>query len=143
MSGVERKNINPDTLYRRVVSGHQLYSPVVTVKGGTLVFVSGLVPRDRDGNNIGKGDMAAQIRQIGENLRLSLEAAGGSLKDLVRVCIYVTDIDEFFRHVDVRQQYLGEALPTSSTIGVSRLSHPDFMVEIEAFAVLDESKEKR
>jgi enamine deaminase RidA (YjgF/YER057c/UK114 family) len=50
----------------------------------------------------------------------------------------VTDIDEFFKHLDVRAKYLGEALPTSSTIGVSRLSHPDFMVEIEAFAVIDD-----
>ena len=132
-----RRNIHPDTLFRRVVDGHQLYSPVVTVKRGTLVFVSGLVARDRIGNVIGKGDMAAQIRQVGENLRLSLEAAGATLDNLVRTCTFTTDIDEFFRHVDVRMQYLG-ALPTSTTIGVSRLSHPDFMVEIEAFAVSDD-----
>jgi 2-iminobutanoate/2-iminopropanoate deaminase len=138
MAKLERKNIFPDTLYRRVVSGHLLYAPVVTVRGGITVYVSGLVSRDKQGNVIGKGDMAAQIRQVGENLRLSLEAAGASLKDLVRTCTYVTDIDEFFRHVDTRQKYFGEALPTSSTIGVSRLSHPDFMVEVEAFAVIEE-----
>jgi enamine deaminase RidA (YjgF/YER057c/UK114 family) len=139
MAKLQRKNLFPETLYRRVVGGHLLYAPVVTVRGGTIVFVSGLVSRDRQGNVIGKGDMAAQIRQVGENLRLSLEAAGATLKDLVRTCTYVTDIDEFFRHVDVRQKYFGEALPTSSTIGVSRLSHPDFMVEVEAFAVIEEA----
>lgn len=138
MARVQRKNLYPDTLFRRVVSGHLLYTPVVLVKDGTVVFVSGLVARDREGNIIGKGDMGAQIRQVGENLRLSLQAAGASLKDLVRTCTYTTDIDEFFKHVDVRQKYLGEGLPTSSTIGVSRLSHPDFMVEIEAFAVIDD-----
>lgn len=137
MARMQRNNIFPDTLHRRVVSGHLLYAPVVVVRGGTTIFVSGLVSRDKDGNVIGKGDMAAQIRQVGENLRLSLEAAGATLKDLVRTCTFVTDIDEFFKHVDVRARYLGEALPTSSTIGVSRLSHPDFMVEIEAFAVID------
>jgi enamine deaminase RidA (YjgF/YER057c/UK114 family) len=138
MAKLERKNLFPDTLYRRVVSGHLLYAPVVTVRGGTTVYVSGLVSRDKQGNVIGKGDMAAQIGQVGENLRLSLEAAGATLKDLVRTCTYVTDIDEFFKHVDMRQKYFGEALPTSSTIGVSRLSHPDFLVEVEAFAVIED-----
>jgi enamine deaminase RidA (YjgF/YER057c/UK114 family) len=131
-----RRNIHPDTLFRRVVGGHQLYSPVVVVNHGRLVFVSGLVARDKAGNVIGKGDMGAQIRQIGENLRLSLEAAGASLDDLVRTCTYVTDIDEFFKHVEVRQKYLGKALPTSTTVEVRRLSHPDFTVEIEAMAVI-------
>jgi enamine deaminase RidA (YjgF/YER057c/UK114 family) len=140
MAKLERKNLFPDTLYRRVVSGHLLYAPVVTVRGGTTVYVSGLVSRDKQGNVIGKGDMAAQIGQVGENLRLSLEAAGATLKDLVRTCTYVTDIDEFFKHVDMRQKYFGEALPTSSTIGVSRLSHPDFLVEVEAFAVIEDPK---
>ena len=140
MAKVERKNLFPDTLYRRVVGGHLLYSPVVTVRGGVTIYVSGLVSRDRHGNVIGKGDMAAQIRQVGENLRLSLEAAGATLNDLVRTCTYVTDIDEFFKNVDARQEYFGKALPTSSTIGVSRLSHPDFMVEVEAFAVIEDSQ---
>ena len=135
-----RKNLQPDTLFKRAVGGHTLYSPVVTVKGGTLVLVSGLLARDKDGNIIGKGDMGAQIRQVGENLRLALESAGATLDDLVRTCTYVTDIDEFFRHVEVRQQYLGRALPTSTTVEVRKLSHPDFMVEIEAFAIIDDSK---
>ena len=131
------KKIQPETLFKRAVGGHTLYSPVVTVKGGTLVFVSGLLARDKEGNIVGKGDMGAQIRQVGENLRLALESAGATLDDLVRTCTYTTDIDEFFRHVDVRQKYLGRALPTSTTVEVRRLSHPDFMVEIEASAVID------
>jgi enamine deaminase RidA (YjgF/YER057c/UK114 family) len=131
------KRIQPETLFKRTVGGHVLYSPVVVVSRGTLVFVSGLLARDRDGNIIGKGDMGAQIRQIGENLRLALESAGATLEDLVRTCTYTTDIDEFFRHVDIRQLYLGPALPTSTTVEVRRLSHPDFLVEIEAFAVIE------
>jgi enamine deaminase RidA (YjgF/YER057c/UK114 family) len=136
MTDVVRRNVHPDTLYRRVVGGHLLYAPVVTVKGGTFVFVSGLLSRDRAGNIIGKGDMAAQIRQVGTNLRLALESVGATLDDLVRTCTFVTDIDEFFRNADVRQEFLGAALPTSTTIEVKRLSNPDFMVEIEAFAVM-------
>ena len=131
------KKIQPPTLHKRAVAGHTLYSAVVTVKGGTMVFVSGLLARDREGNVIGKGDMGAQIRQVGENLKLALESAGASLDDLVRTCTYVTDIEEFFRHVEVRQKYLGAALPTSTTVEVRKLAHPDFMVEIEAFAVIE------
>lgn len=132
------RKIQPDTLFRRAVGGHTLYSPVVTVKGGTLVFVSGLLARDQQGSIVKKGDMGAQIAQVGENLRLALESAGARLEDLVRTTTYVTDIDEFFKHVEIRQKYLGPALPTSTTIEVKRLSHPDFLVEIEAFAVIDE-----
>ena len=132
------RKIQPDTLFRRAVGGHTLYSPVVTVKGGTLVFVSGLLARDKQGNIVRKGDMGAQIAQVGENLRLALESAGARLEDLVRTTTYVTDIEEFFGHVEVRQKVLGPALPTSTTVEVKRLSHPDFMVEIEAFAVIDE-----
>jgi enamine deaminase RidA (YjgF/YER057c/UK114 family) len=132
------RKIQPDTLFKRAVGGHTLYSPVVTVKGGTLVFVSGLLARDKQGNIVRKGDMGAQIAQVGENLRLALASAGARLEDLVRTTTYVTDIEEFFRHVEVRQKVLGPALPTSTTVEVKRLSHPDFMVEIEAFAVIDE-----
>lgn len=133
---MKRQNLHPETLFKRAVGGHVLYSPVVVVNPGQLVLVSGLLARDKAGNIVGKGDMGAQIRQVGENLRLALEAAGARLDDLVRTCTYVTDIDEFFRHVEIRQQYLGRALPTSTTVEVRRLSHPDFMVEIEAMAVL-------
>ena len=139
MSTVVRRNVHPDTLHRRVVGGHLLYAPVVTVKGGTLVFVSGLLSRDREGRVVGKDDMAMQIRQVGTNLRLALESVGAGLGDLVRTCTFVTDIDAFFRHADVRQEFLGAGLPTSTTIEVKRLSHPDFMVEIEAFAVIDDA----
>jgi enamine deaminase RidA (YjgF/YER057c/UK114 family) len=102
-----------------------------------MVFVSGLLARDREGNIVAKGDMGAQIRQVGENLKLALESAGASLEDLVRTCTYVTDIEEFFRHVEVRQKYLGPALPTSTTVEVRKLAHPDFLVEIEALAVIE------
>ena len=132
------EKIQPDTLFRRAVGGHTLYSPVVTVKGGTLVFVSGLLARNKAGEIVGKGDMGAQIAQVGENLSLALASAGARLEDLVRTTTYVTDIEEFFRHVEVRQKYLGPALPTSTTVEVRRLSHPDFLVEIEAFAVIEE-----
>jgi 2-iminobutanoate/2-iminopropanoate deaminase len=75
-------------------------------------------------------------RQVGENVRLCLEAAGATLADLVRTTTYVTDIDELFKHSDIRHRYFGPALPTSTTIEVRRLALPDYLVEIDALAIV-------
>jgi 2-iminobutanoate/2-iminopropanoate deaminase len=130
------EKIQPASLFKRNVGGHLLYSHVVVASGEKLVFISGQLARDQDGNIVGPGDMRAQIRQVGENLRKGLEAAGASLDDLVKTTTYVTDIDEFFKHVDVRHDYLGVSLPASTTVEVRRLSHPSLLVEIEAIALL-------
>jgi len=131
-----RQNIQPEALARRVVDGHVLYSHVVVVEGRRTIFIAGQLARDRNGNVVGQGDMRAQLRQVGENLKAALAAAGATLNDLVKTTTYVTDIEEYFRHVDVRMEYFG-ALPTSTTVEVRRLAHPDFMVEVEAIAVVD------
>lgn len=132
---IERENIFPAELSKRKVGGHVLYAPVVCVTPGRLVLVSGLLARNSAGEIVGKGDMGAQIRQVGENLKTALAAAGAGLGDLVRTQTFTTDIDAFFQHADVRMEYFG-ALPTSTTVEVRRLSHPDFLVEVEAMAVI-------
>jgi 2-iminobutanoate/2-iminopropanoate deaminase len=131
-----RQNIQPEALSTRVVQGQVLYSHVVVVEGRRTIFIAGQLARDRQGNVVGKDDMRAQIRQVGENLKAALAAAGATLNDLVKSTTYVTDIDEFFKHVDVRMEYFG-ALPTSTTVEVRRLAHPDLLVEIDAVAVID------
>ena len=131
-----RQNIQPEALATRIVDGHVLYSHVVTVEGKRTIFVSGQLARDRHGNVVGKGDMRAQIRQVGENIKAALAAAGATLSDIVKATTYVTDIEEFFRHVDVRMEYFG-ALPASTTVEVRRLAQPDLLVEIEVIAVVD------
>jgi enamine deaminase RidA (YjgF/YER057c/UK114 family) len=118
-------------------AGHTLYSHLVIASGQSLVFIAGQLARDSEGRVVGKGDMAAQIRQVGENLRIALAAAGCGLKDIVKTTTYVTDIEEFFKHPEVRNEIFGQALPTSTTVEVRRLSHPDLMVEVEAMAVMD------
>jgi 2-iminobutanoate/2-iminopropanoate deaminase len=132
----KRQNIQPDALAKRVVNGHVLYSHVVSVEGARTIYVSGQLARDRAGNLVGKGDMRAQLRQVGENVKAALEAAGASLSDLVKTTTFVTDIGEYFKHVDVRMEYFGAALPTSTTVEVRQLAHPDFLVEVEAVAVV-------
>jgi 2-iminobutanoate/2-iminopropanoate deaminase len=128
--------IQPAGLFQRALNGRVLYTHVVVASGQSLVFISGQLARDQNGDIVGPRDMRAQIKQVGENLRKALAAAGATLDDLVKTTTFVTDIDEFFKHVDVRHDYLGVALPASTTVEVRRLSHPDLMVEIEAIAIL-------
>ena len=78
------KRLQPKGLNVRVVSGHVLYSHVVTVTGGTQVFIAGQLARDADGNLVGRGDMRAQIEQVGKNLQQCLVAAGARLDELVK-----------------------------------------------------------
>lgn len=134
---MQRQNVQPEALAKRVVNGHVLYSHVVAAEARRLIFIAGQLARDQDGNVVGKGDMRAQIRQVGENIKAALQAAGATLSDLVKTTTYVTDIEEFFKHVDVRMEYFAAALPTSTTVEVRRLAHPDFLVEIEAMAIRD------
>jgi enamine deaminase RidA (YjgF/YER057c/UK114 family) len=134
---VIRENIQPPALPLRRVEGHILYSHVVSVAKGRLIFISGQLARDASGTVVGVGDMAAQIEQVGRNIEACLAAAGASLSDLVRTTTYTTDIEEYFRHVEVRMRYFGAGMPTSTTVEVRRLSHSDFLVEVEALAIIE------
>ena len=75
---MKRQNIQPGSLSKRVVGGHVLYSHVVVVEGRKTVFVSGQLARDGKGNVVGARDMRAQLRQVGENIKAALEAAGAT-----------------------------------------------------------------
>jgi enamine deaminase RidA (YjgF/YER057c/UK114 family) len=135
---VKRERIQPDKLHVRKDGEKVLYSQVVVVEAGGCrqIFVAGQTPRDRHGNCVGLGDMRAQIEQVGNNIKVALEAAGATLADIVKTTTYVTDMDEYFKHQDMRMRFFGQALPTSTTVQVARLSRPEFMVEIEAFAIV-------
>jgi 2-iminobutanoate/2-iminopropanoate deaminase len=95
------------------------------------------ITRDPDGNCVGKGDMRAQMQQVGENIKACLEAAGATLADIVKTNTYVTDFEEFSKNGDRRMRYFGPATPTSTTVEICRLAGPDFMIEIEAIAFVD------
>jgi len=90
---IERENIFPEGMPKRIVKGHVLYTPVVTVVPGKLVFVSGILSRNSKGEIVGKGDMAAQIRQVFENIKTALAAAGATMTDIVKRQTFTTDID--------------------------------------------------
>ena len=135
---VKRERIQPAKLHVRKAGDQVLYSQVMVVEAGGCrqIFIAGQTPRDRDGNCVGVGDMRAQIAQVGENIKAALEAAGATLADIIKTTTYVTDMDEYFKHQDVRMRYFSAALPTSTTVQVSRLSRPEFMVEIEVLAIV-------
>lgn len=134
-AAMKRQNIHPPGLPQRIVNGRLLYSHVVAVESARTIYVSGQLARDAQGNLVGKGDMAKQLRQVGENIKTALAAADARLDDIVKITTFTTDIDEFFKHVDIRAEYFGKALPASTAVEVRRLSHPDFLVEIEVVAV--------
>jgi 2-iminobutanoate/2-iminopropanoate deaminase len=115
------------------------YSNAVATAPGRLVFIAGQVAYDADGKVVGKGDVEAQTRQVMENIKLGLEAAGADFSKVVRIVNYITDIDLFSKMAAVRRQYLKEPYPVSSLVEVSGLMEPDLIIEIEAIAVVPES----
>jgi 2-iminobutanoate/2-iminopropanoate deaminase len=132
------EKFQPAGMNVRMANGQPSYSHVVTVSGdGKIVFIAGQLARDIDGNCVGKGDMRAQMEQTFQNLDRCLKAAGATWADVVKTNTYVTDFDAFQKCGDVRIQYIGVATPTSTTVGVTRLAGPDFMIEIEAVAIVN------
>lgn len=113
------------------------YSNVVTTGPGRLVFVAGQIAFDANGELVGAGDIAAQTRQVMENIRLALEAAGATFGDVVRVVNYITDVSLFGEMAAVRKEYLVEPYPASTLVEVSALLFPDVLIEIEAIAVVE------
>ena len=135
---IQIERYQPEGLNVRLSAGQPSYSHVVTVSGtGKLVFIAGQLARDIDGNCVGKGDMRAQMEQTFANLDRCLKAAGATWADVVKTNTYVTDWDAFQKCGDVRMRYFGVATPTSTTVGVTSLAGPDFMIEIEAVAAVN------
>jgi 2-iminobutanoate/2-iminopropanoate deaminase len=108
----------------------------VAPPGGRLVFCSGAVAFGPDGSVVGQGDIAAQTRQVMENLRVALEAAGATFADVVKITNYVVDVREYPKVAPVREEYLSEPYPASSMVEVRGLMTPDLLIEIEAIAVV-------
>ncbi len=130
------ERVNPPTLYNSVQFG---FSHAVRQKGGDTLHLAGQVAWDKEGKLVGAGDLAAQTRQALANLREVLAAAGATPADIVRLRTYVVD-----HSPDKLGPVLGEigafyagAPPAANTfIGVQALALPDFLVEIEATAVV-------
>lgn len=106
------------------------------VQFNNLLFISGVAPFDTNGHLVAPGDVVAQTRQIFENMRAVLAAAGARFADVLRVTVYLTDVKDRRLINPIRQEYFGSTRPASTLIGVAELIVPGMKVEIEAIAAL-------
>jgi 2-iminobutanoate/2-iminopropanoate deaminase len=113
------------------------YSHVAKVRSATLVFIAGQVALDLSGKLVGAGDFRAQTQQVFENLRMAVEAAGGSFRDIVKLNVYAVDVSKLGDYREVRDRYIDPAHPPASTaIQVAALFRPEYLIEVEAVAAL-------
>lgn len=104
------------------------------VRFGDLLFVSGCGPFDANTNLVGGNDPAAQTRQVFLNMKKILNAAGCDFKDVLKVTVYLTNVDDRHKINPVRQEFFGSHRPASTLIGIKEFAIPGMLVEIEAVA---------
>lgn len=113
------------------------YSQGVKVTGvQTILFLAGQVAYDKDGGVAHRGDFTGQARQVFGAVRALVEAAGGTLANVVKINTYVTDVRRRPEFRVVRDEFFGVRGPASTMVEVSALSHPDYLIEVEAIAVI-------
>ena len=129
------QRINPTNMYQ---PNRGIYSQVTVAKGSLIVQVAGTVPWDADGKLVGKDDMAAQVKTILENIDRSLAAAGAKRSDVYRIQCFTVDVARYIAEgASQVVEFFGDTRPASTTVEVSRLVSPDWLVEIEAAAVIE------
>jgi enamine deaminase RidA (YjgF/YER057c/UK114 family) len=141
---IKRADVDWQTVFKRaepaIVEPPCAASPPTTKvalrDGGHWVVVAGQVARDAAGDVVGKGDLRAQIEQVGKNVNACLDAGGATVKDIVFTVSYVTQPAEFDKYTDLRERYFGPASPKSATVPIPQLANPDFLVQVEAFAAV-------
>ena len=95
-----------------------------------------MVAKGGDGKVVGVGDIEAQTKQVCENLKAAIEAAGGTMDDICRVDVYVRNMEHFERIHKVRREYFKSPPPASTMVEVSKFTSPDYLIEISAIAVV-------
>ena len=134
---MEKQFINPPELYK-----HPAYTRVISVKGPMkILFIAGQTPSDKNYQPVHKGDYRAQYITIIENLTLQLKAAGATWDDVVYKRIFAIDVDKYLKastDPSIPKPWHPERPPGSTLIGVTRLSNPDFLIEIDLMAVVND-----
>ncbi len=106
-------------------------------EGKRILHISGQVAMDRNGNTVGRSDIEAQAIQAMENIKTLVEEAGGTLADVCRIVVFVTSREYLPKVMEVRRRFLSEPFPATTTVVAAGLANPDWLVEIEATAVLE------
>jgi reactive intermediate/imine deaminase len=128
-----KRQIQSDKI--RQPSGH--FSQAIAIEAkGRLVFISGMTSRRADGTIAGIGDIEAQTRQVCENLKSAVEAAGGTMDDICRVDVYVRNMEHFEKIHKVRREYFKSPPPASTMVEVTKMTSPDYLIEINAIALI-------
>jgi enamine deaminase RidA (YjgF/YER057c/UK114 family) len=129
---------------REIIQPEGIFSPrgkypyEQVCKHGKHIYVAGQLAFDIDGNLVGRGDIAAQTRQVFKNLRGCLACAGATFGDVVKINVFSTDIDGHLPlYAPIRAEFFENQNVPSSYVQVPRLAHPDCLIEIEATAILD------
>jgi enamine deaminase RidA (YjgF/YER057c/UK114 family) len=117
------------------------YSHIAKVNSGTIVYLAGQVACDASGKLVGEGDFEAQVEQVYRNVKTAVEAAGGTMADIVKLNTYlVAEVDQADvpKMRAIRERYVNAAkAPASTLVVVSRLARPGWLIEIEAVAAID------
>lgn len=116
-------------------NGHFSQATAIEARG-RLVFISGMTARTKDGSIAGIGNVEAQTRQVCENIKAAVEEAGGTMKDICRVDVYVRNIEHFSTIHKVRAEYFDNPLPASTMVEVAKMVSPEYLIEISAIAVI-------
>ena len=129
--------LSPNTL---IAPGPARYSHIAKVNRGAIVYLSGQVPSDASGKLVGEGDFEAQVEQIFANLKIAVEAAGGTMADIIKLNYYlVAEVDQAIvpKLRPIRDRYINVENPPASTfVVVSRLMRAGWLIEIEAVAAI-------
>jgi reactive intermediate/imine deaminase len=131
-----KKQITSDKI--RQPSGHFSQATMIEARG-KLVFISGMTARRADGSIAGIGDIEVQTKQVCENLKAAVEAAGGKMDDIVRVDVYVRNMEHFDQIHKVRREYFKAPAPASTMVEISKMTSPDYLIEINAIAVIPDA----
>jgi len=132
----------PKAKHREEIRVRGLSEPIShfthVVRAGRLVFVSGCVASDARGKTVGGTDIVAQARQVHENIKKCLAAAGATFADVCKVTVYLKNAAHREQVNTVRKKYFGKSRPASTLIEISRLVRDDLLIEMECIAVLPE-----
>jgi 2-iminobutanoate/2-iminopropanoate deaminase len=121
----------------RQPSGHFSQATMVEARG-RLVFISGMTARRPDGTIAGIGDIEAQTRQVCENVKAAVEQAGGVMDDICRVDVFIRNMEHFDQIHKVRREYFKQPAPASTMVEVCKMTSPEYLIEINAIAVIGE-----
>ncbi len=111
-------------------------------RAGDLLFISGQAAYDAEGKIVGAGDFDAQAKKAFENLERALRAGGSSLRNVIKVTIFLTDMSNFNKIVELRERYFSPPYPADTIVEVCSLYSRDAMIEIEAVALADDAVER-